>query len=54
MFIDKNDRGESKLYALSDLRVREDASFSKDYLQGKYGAIPIFNYEIMNGGDSNG
>ncbi len=54
VFIDKNNRGESKLYALSDLKVREDASFSKDYLQGKYGAIPIFNYEIMNGGDLNG
>ena len=54
VFIDKNNRGESKLYALSDLRVREDASFSKDYLQGKYGAIPIFNYEITNGGDLNG
>ena len=54
VFIDKNDRGESNLYALSDLKVREDASFSKDYLQGKYGAIPIFNYEIMNGGGANG
>ena len=54
VFIDKDNRGESKLYALSDLRVREDASFSKDYLQGKYGAIPIFNFEIMNGGDLNG
>ena len=54
VFIDKNNRGESKLYALSDLKVREDASFNKDYLQGKYGAIPIFNYEILNGGDLNG
>lgn len=54
VFVDKNNRGESTLYALSDLKVREDASFSKDYLQGKYGAIPIFNYEIMNGGDLNG
>jgi len=54
VFIDKNNRGESRLYALSDLRVREDASFSKDYLQGKYGAIPFFNYEMMNGGDLNG
>ena len=43
-FVDKNRKGESNLYALSDLRVREDATFSKDYLQGKYGAIPIFEY----------
>ncbi len=50
VFVDKNERGESSLYALSDLKVREDATFNKDYLQGKYGAIPIFNYdEIMDG-----
>lgn len=51
VFVDKNERGESTLYALSDLKIREDATFSKDYLQGKYGAIPIFNYnEILGGG----
>lgn len=51
VFVDKNKQGESALYALSDLKVREDASFSKDYLQGKYGAIPIFNYdELIDGG----
>lgn len=44
VFIDKNTKGESSLYALSDLKVREDATFNKDYLQGKYGAIPIFKY----------
>lgn len=47
VFVDKNKRGESSLYALSDLKVREDATFSKDYLQGKYGAIPIFNYNAL-------
>lgn len=50
VFIDKNKRGESSLYALSDLKVREDATFSKDYLQGKYGAIPIFDYDQILGG----
>jgi len=44
VFIDKNGRGESTIYALSDLKVREDSTFNKDYLQGKYGAIPIFDY----------
>jgi len=47
VFVDKNKMGESTLYALSDLKVREDATFSKDYLQGKYGAIPIFNYDRL-------
>lgn len=41
VFIEKNNREESSMFALSDLKVREDASFSKDYLQAKYGAIPI-------------
>lgn len=50
VFADKNERGESALYALSELKVREDATFSKDYLQGKYGAIPIFDYDEILGG----
>lgn len=54
VFIDKNERGESSLYALSDLKVREDATFNKDYLQGKYGAIPIFDYDDIMGGELNG
>lgn len=54
VFIDKNERGESNLYALSDLKVREDATFNKDYLQGKYGAIPIFHYDDIMGGGLNG
>ena len=52
VFVDKNEKGESSLYALSDLKVREDATFSKDYLQGKYGAIPIFDYDSIIGGVS--
>ncbi len=54
VFVDKNECGESSLYALSDLKVREDASFSKEYLQGKYGAIPIFQYNEISGGELDG
>ena len=54
VFVDKNERGESSLYALSDLKVREDATFSKDYLQGKYGAIPIFKHDEIKGGELDG
>ena len=50
VFVDKNKKGESSIYALSDLKIREDATFYKDYLQGKYGAIPIFNYNSLIGG----
>lgn len=51
VFVDKNKKGESSLYSLSDLKVREDATFHKDYLQGKYGAIPIFEYDSLIGGN---
>lgn len=51
VFVDKNNKGESLMYSLSDLKVRDDATFNKDYLQGKYGAIPIFDYDDILGGD---
>lgn len=54
VFVDKDYRGVSKIYALSDMKVREDATFNKDYLQGKYGAIPIFNYDSIIGGELHG
>lgn len=41
VLVDKNKQGVSKIYALSNLDVRSDASFDKDYFKGKYGALPI-------------
>ena len=49
-FVDKNKRGESSIYTLADIKARSDASFSKDYLYGKYGAIPVIREE---GADTN-
>ncbi|MEY8355578.1 ATP-binding protein [Lachnospiraceae bacterium 54-53] len=40
-FVDINEYQESRLYTLADIKVRSDASFSKDYLLGKYGAVPL-------------
>ncbi|MDU7253967.1 MAG: ATP-binding protein [Clostridium sp.] len=54
VFVDKDLRGVSHIYALSDLKVREDATFNKDYIQGKYGAIPIFKYNDIIGGEKYG
>ncbi len=45
-FVDKNKMGESSLYTLSDLKVRSDALYDKDYFNGKYGAIPIVRETI--------
>lgn len=41
-FVEKDNLGASHLYSLAELKVRNDASFENDYLQGKYGAIPMF------------
>lgn len=46
-FVEKNERGESSLYTLADIKARSDASFSKDYMLGKYGAIPVINEESI-------
>ena len=39
-FVQKDKFGYSELSALSDFKVRSDASFEKDYLAGVYGGIP--------------
>ena len=42
VFVEKDKYGASHLYTLVEIKgVRNDASFEKDYIQGKYGAIPF-------------
>lgn len=52
-FVEKDERGISTLYSLADFvdedgsRIRKDESYEKNYLIGKYGAIPTLkNIEI--------
>ena len=40
-FVEKDQKGASDLYSLAELKIRNDASFDKDYIQGRYGAIPF-------------
>lgn len=40
-FTEKNKYGATDLYSLAELQVRNDASFDKDYIAGKYGAVPF-------------
>lgn len=46
-FVEKDERGLSTLYSLADFvdedgsRIRKDESYEKNYLLGKYGAIPM-------------
>ncbi len=41
-FVEKNSKAETLIYSLAEIKaVRNDASFEKDYIKGKYGAIPF-------------
>jgi len=40
-FTEKDRYGATDLYSLAELKVRNDASFDKDYIAGKYGAVPF-------------
>lgn len=49
-FVQKDAYGYSELSALSDFKVRSDASFEKDYLAGVYGGIPLLKeFEMREG-----
>lgn len=40
-FTEKNRYGEVELYSLSDIKIRKDEDYEKNYIDGKYGAIPF-------------
>ena len=42
-FTEKDGRGASQLYSLAEFKVRNDASFEKNYIDGRYGAVPFIN-----------
>jgi uncharacterized protein len=48
-FAEKNRYGATELFSLveykdeNEKKVRKDASYEKDYLRGRYGAVPIIN-----------
>lgn len=50
-FVQKDESGYSALSALSDFKVRSDASFEKDYLAGVYGGIPLLKEFGMKEGE---
>ncbi len=53
-FAEKNKQGATSLYSLAEFKVRNDASFEKDYIQGRYGAIPFIGDFSKLMGKSNG
>lgn len=45
-FVEKNKYGASEIYSLVEYKeegktIRKDRSFEKDYIEGRYGAIPL-------------
>lgn len=40
-FIEKNGDGESRIKPLSDFNISQDANLIKDYLAGRFGAVPV-------------
>jgi AAA15 family ATPase/GTPase len=51
-FCEKDQFGSTDLYSLVEYEepVRKDASFNKNYLQGKYGAVPYINEILLQTG----
>ena len=50
-FVQKDENGYSSLTALSDYKIRSDASFEKDYLFGVYGGIPTLSDYSLEAGN---
>jgi len=40
-FVEKDHHDESRLISLAEFRVKNDAAYEKNYLQGRYSAIPF-------------
>ncbi|WXR61189.1 ATP/GTP-binding protein [Peptostreptococcaceae bacterium AGR-M142] len=47
-FIEKNEKGSSKIYSLEEYNTRFDNKVDKAYLEGRYGGIPLFNNLFSN------
>ncbi len=41
-FVERDENGDSRVYSLDRFKERYDKKISKDYLDGRYGAIPVF------------
>ncbi|SNX53710.1 ATP-binding protein [Thermoanaerobacterium sp. RBIITD] len=59
-FVEKDEEGVSDLYSLveykleDDSKVRNDATYYKDYLSGRYGAVPLLKEFDILGGQTSG
>jgi hypothetical protein len=47
-FVERQNNHSSNIYSLNKYKERFDKKIDKEYLLGRYGAIPIFDEELMN------
>ena len=54
-FTEKDKYGTTDLYSLAEYKIPDDAPFEKDYIAGRYGAIPFIGglhyLDFLVGGD---
>lgn len=50
-FTQKNFAGESKLFPLTDFKTRKDDDVARDYLRGRYGALPFIEHLVKHDAD---
>ena len=48
-FVEKNNDGYSSIYSLNEYKERYDKRIDKAYLEGRYGAVPVFRNLEMEG-----
>ena len=48
-FTEKNRQNATQLYSLAEFQVRNDEAYERNYIQGRYGAIPFLGdlHQIM-------
>jgi len=51
-FVEKDRYGAASLYSLSDYKARKEEQFEKNYLRGKYGAVPMVNEPLISYGSA--
>jgi AAA15 family ATPase/GTPase len=47
-FVEKDSEGSTVLYALSSIKIRKSDNFEKGYIEGRFGAIPMFGLGLMD------
>ena len=49
-FVEKSPAGSSVVYSLEEFKPRHDLDIRKGYLQGRFGAIPVFGSALQENG----